>query len=99
MRIELLDLAKADLLDGFRFYEKKEPGIGDYFLTNIFSDIERLKISAGVHRRFHRGFHRALSNRFPVAIYYTVEDGVIRIRSIVDCRRRPSWIQSHLKSA
>ena len=44
MRIELLDLAKEDLLVGFDFYEQKEAGLGDYYLTNLFSDIERLKI-------------------------------------------------------
>ena len=51
MRIEILDLAKADLLEGFHFYEVKEQGLGDYFLTNIFSDIERLKISGGIHKQ------------------------------------------------
>jgi hypothetical protein len=61
MRLEILDLAKADLLEGFHFYEDKEQGLGDYFLTNIFSDIERLKISGGIHRQAHRGFYRALS--------------------------------------
>jgi len=38
MRIEILDLAKTDPLEGFHFYEQKELGLGDYFLTNIFSD-------------------------------------------------------------
>jgi hypothetical protein len=99
MKIEILNLAKQDLLDGFQFYEQKEQGLGDYFLTNLFADIERLKISEGIHRRSHRGFYRALSNRFPVAIYYTVADGAVWVRSIVDCRRRPSWIRDHLKKA
>ncbi len=56
MKIEILDLAKTDLLDGFHCYEEKELGLGDYFLTNIFSDIERLKISAGIHRKSHLDF-------------------------------------------
>jgi hypothetical protein len=99
MRIEILDLAKADLLEGFHFYEVKEQGLGDYFLTNIFSDIERLKISGGIHRQSYRGFYRALSKRFPVAIYYTAVNDTIWIRLIVDCRRHPSWIRTHLKKA
>lgn len=99
MRIEILDLAKADLLEGFNFYEDKEPGLGDYFLTHIFSDIERLKISAGIHRKACGSFHRALSNKFPVAIYYSVAENAVWIRAIIDCRRRPSWIQAHLKNA
>jgi hypothetical protein len=99
VRIEILDLAKEDLLEGFRFYEEMEKGIGDYFLTNLFSDIERLKISRGTHRKTFRGLYRALSKRFPVAIYYTVSDDTVWIRSIVDCRRHPAWIRSHLRKA
>ena len=33
MRIELLDSAEKDLLDGFKFYEYQAKGLGDYSLT------------------------------------------------------------------
>lgn len=99
MRIQILDLAKSDLIEGFRFYEDKERGLGDYFLVNVYSDIESLKVFGGIHRKAYREFHRALSKRFPCAIYYTVEEDIIRIRAVVDCRRKPSWIRQHLKEA
>lgn len=99
MRLQILDLAKNDLIEGFHFYEAKEKGVGDYFLANLYSDIESLKIFAGIHRKAYREFHRALSKRFPFAIYYTIEEDIIQIRSIVDCRRQPSWIRRHLKHA
>lgn len=99
MKLEILDLAKNDLIDGYHFYEEKEEGLGDYFLTNLFSDIESLKVFAGIHRKAYRDYHRALSKRFPFAIYYTLVGDTVRIRSIVDCRRRPSWIRKHLDNA
>jgi len=99
MKLEILDLAKEDLVDGFRFYERQEPGVGRYFLQNLYADIESLMIFGGIHPKPYRKFHRALSKRFPFAIYYTVEDGIVKIRSIVDCRRNPSWIREHLKRA
>ena len=99
MRLEILDLAVSDLVEGFHFYENKEHGLGDYFLINLYSDIESLKVFGGIHRKAYRGFHRALSKRFPFAIYYTVEGDIVRIRAVVDCRRRPSWIRRHLKDA
>ena len=40
MRIELLDSAEKDLLDGFDFYERQSIGLGDYFIDTLFSDIE-----------------------------------------------------------
>jgi hypothetical protein len=99
MRLQILDLAKRDIIDGFRYYEGKEEGLGNYFLINIYTDIESLKLFGGIHRQAYRGFHRALSKRFPFAIFYTVEDDTVKVRAVIDCRKNPSWIRGHLKTA
>lgn len=39
MNIRILDDAERDLLEGFRFYEAQEAGLGSYFLTNLFADM------------------------------------------------------------
>jgi hypothetical protein len=94
-----LDAASDDLVEGFNFYERGEQGIGDYFLTCLYSDIESLRIFGGIHRRVYKNLHRSLSKRFPFAIYYTTEDGTLVVRAVLDCRRNPSWIRSRLKNA
>ncbi len=99
MKIRLLDLARDDLIEGFRFYEEKEPGLGRYFLLNLYADIESLRITSGTHSKPHREFYRALSKRFPFAIYYSADSEIIAIRAVVDCRRSPSWIRKHLRKA
>ena len=99
MRVQILDPAKADLIDGSRFYEECEAGLGNCFLANPFTDIDNLTISGGSHSRPYQHFHRALSKRFPFAIYYTVEDDIVKVRAVLDCRRRPSWIRKHLMKA
>jgi len=43
VRIEILDEAQEDLIEGFRFYEKREIGVGSYFLDCLFSDIDSLE--------------------------------------------------------
>lgn len=50
MRIELLDEAKDDLIQGFHFYEGREGGLGAYFLDCLFSDIDSLLVYAGIHQ-------------------------------------------------
>ncbi len=55
--------------EGFHFYEGKEAGLGAYFLANLYSDIESLKLYGGVHRKAYRRYHRALSKRFPFASF------------------------------
>lgn len=68
MRIEILDEAEQDLVDGSAFYERQSKGLGDYFLDSIFSDVESLYLYAGIHA-LHFGYHRLLAKRFPFAIY------------------------------
>ncbi len=95
MRIELLDSAEKDLLDGFKFYENLSKGLGDYFLDSLFSDIESLYLYAGIHAS-HFGYHRLLSKRFPFAIYYRVLKDIIRVYAILDCRQNPAWVRDRL---
>jgi len=99
MKLELLDLAIADLIEGFQFYERQEAGLGTYFLYTLYSDIDSLRIYGGIHRKAYKNLHRALSKRFPFAIYDTLEGEIIRVRSIVDCRKNPSWTRQHLRNA
>lgn len=95
MKIEILDEAEQDLVDGFGFYESQGEGLGDYFLDQLFADIDSLKIYAGIHAR-HFGFHRLLAKRFPFAVYYRVEGGAVRVYAILDCRRHPDRIRERL---
>jgi len=99
MRVRILETARDDLIEGFHFYEQQETGLGDYFLSRIYADIEALKIFCGIHPKAYRGFQRALSNRFPFAIYYTHDTEAVLVRAVVDCRRNPSWIRRHIKNA
>ena len=97
MKIEILDEAQDDLLQGFYFYESREPGLGSYFIDSLFSDIDSLFIYAGIHQVLYAS-HRCLSKRFPFAIYYSVEKQLVRVHAVLDCRRNPSWIRKRLKA-
>jgi plasmid stabilization system protein ParE len=96
MKIQILDEAEQDLIDGFRFYEAQDQGLGDYFFDSLFSDIDSLQLYAGIHAR-HFGYHRLLSKRFPFAIYYRVSGKIVRVHAILDCRRNPARMEQRLK--
>jgi len=96
MRIEVLEDATSDLADGYRFYDRQSEGLGEYFLDSIWSDIQSLRVYAGIHAS-HHGYLRLLSKRFPFAIYYRVEHDVARVRAVLDCRRNPDWIAQRLR--
>jgi hypothetical protein len=76
MRLKILDLARNDLIEGYHFYEDREKGVGDYFLSNLYADIEALKLFAG---RSTRRFMEISSARC---------QSVSRLRSII---QYPEW--------
>lgn len=95
MKIRILPNAISDLELAADFYESQSEGLGDYFLTSLISDIESLKLFAGIHEK-HFGFHRLISKRFPFAIYYQLNDKFIDIIAILDCRQNPRTIENRV---
>jgi len=96
MRVALRAEAQHDLLEGAWFYEQQREGLGDYFTNRLFEDLERLETEAGIHETVF-GLHRMLSKRFPFAIYYRIEESVIDVVAILDCRRDPDAISARLR--
>jgi plasmid stabilization system protein ParE len=98
VEIRLLESAKQDLREGWRFYEQQAPGVGDYFLDCLQADVQSLRLYAGIHEKAE-GFHRMLAKRFPFAVYYLFESDCVDIYAILDCRRDPNWIAKRLRSS
>jgi len=96
MKIKILNSANLDLIDGYWFYEKQAKELGAYFLDTLFSDIDSLKIYAGIHSIYFEKYHRLLSKRFPFAVYYRIEDDTALVYAVLDCRRDPAWIRKKL---
>jgi len=67
--------AASDIKRGIDFYEAIELGVGLYFRGSIIADSRRLGVYFGQHR-VHHGYFRALSSRFPFAIYHRDKNGV-----------------------
>ena len=83
MKIEILSVAIQDIDAGQKFYEKQQEGLGTYFQDALFSDIDALLLYAGVHQQFF-GYYRALSKRFPYAIYYRLNAETIQVWRVLD---------------
>ena len=93
--IVIMQSAQDDLLAGFWFYEQQQSGLGSFFLSNLISDIDDLKITAGVHMS-DKGVYRSLAKKFPYAIYYLRAERAVTLIAVLDTRRAPTWITSRL---
>ncbi len=94
--VYLLSDAVQDLEEGRHFYNEKEDGVGEYFFDSLISDLESLQFYAGIHSK-KIDFYRALSKRFPFAIYYEIKKDIVMVVAILDMRRAPAWIREKLK--
>ncbi len=95
MKIQILNSAKEDLIEGYRFYKEQSSFLGNYFLDSLYSDIDSLLIYTGTQEK-HFGYFRALSVKFPFAIYYKIHRNIIRVYAVLDCRKEPAWIRNKL---
>ena len=92
----LLATAEDDLDAGERFYETQEEGLGDHFLATLKLELRSLAVHGGSHRKMY-GFHRAISKRFPHAMFYRVEKDEVRVYAVLDCRRDPAEVRRRLR--
>jgi plasmid stabilization system protein ParE len=97
MNVRLLPAALKDLEVGVRFYDDQEPGIGKYYLDELFTRLRELESTSGIHRLIF-GHHRCLASKFHTAIYYTLESDLILVRRILDLRRDPKWLRRQLSN-
>lgn len=81
-----------DMNEGRKFYAQRKPWLGEYFWDSILSDIESLYLFAGTHQR-QFGSYRLISKRFPFAIYYSIDDTIVKVIAILPMRRDPAWIK------
>jgi len=61
MRVSITRSAEQDLLKGFAFYERRQEGIGSYFLDSLYAEIDSLALFGGIHPKPDGRLHRALA--------------------------------------
>jgi len=91
-----IEEVKCDLDNGEDFYESQAFGIGSYFRDSIISDIESLRLYAGIHIK-RLGYYRMLADKFPYAIYYDIQDSIAIVVAVLDMRKKPSSVRKKLK--
>jgi hypothetical protein len=49
MIVSISSDAEADLAEGYWFYERQSPGLGDYFRSCLIADMDSLSYYGGIH--------------------------------------------------
>ncbi len=75
--------AEADLADAYAGYEERQPGLGRALLDAIDHVFTRVSQMPRQFPVVHLDVRRALSKRFPFAVFFVLQDEVAIVISVV----------------
>jgi plasmid stabilization system protein ParE len=90
--------AEADLLRGFNWYEEQRPGLGKEFMEEVSrcqQAIEQRPLSFAV---IHDTARRAMTHRFPYALFFMVGPDVISVVAAFYMASNPEALSLRLAS-
>jgi plasmid stabilization system protein ParE len=89
--------AATDAAEAAGWYEAQRPELGIEFVLELDAAIERAAQSPEAYARQHRDARRVLLRRFPYAVYFVLEGGVVEIFAVLHQHRAPGRWQSRLQ--
>jgi len=83
---------EADVEAAFGWYESEEPGLGFEFLEELRATYHRILAHPFGYQDLRSGIRRALTRRFPYAVYFAVEAQTIVIVAVLSTARDPAGV-------
>ena len=85
----ILPEAESDLEYARDWYERQSDGLGDAFLLAIEEVLERIDRTPELNAVVHQNVRRALTRRFPYAVYYQIEGDEVVVVGVFHAGRDP----------
>jgi plasmid stabilization system protein ParE len=82
--------AERDLVEAYKWYEEKVPGLGSDFLAVIERALESIQENPARFPVIYRNVRRALMRRFPYGIFYFLEGERIIVLGVMHTARNPA---------
>jgi plasmid stabilization system protein ParE len=86
--------AEADLVSARDWYERQREGLGAAFLLCVEEVLEHIGRTPEMYTAVYRDVRRALTRRFPYAVYYQMAGNEVVVLGILHTRRDPREWQS-----
>lgn len=91
----ILECALQDLTQAAAWYTQQVPVLGQSFLLHVENALDRIERSPETYQIDFGAVHRALTRRYPYAIYYRVKPQTIEVIAVCKCRLDPKPANSH----
>jgi toxin ParE1/3/4 len=90
-KVEVLEAAEADLLDGASFLNGQIPGLGDQLVNVCEAGYEILTKYPEAGFRISKGLRKWILPDFPYSLIYAFESSRVIVVAIAHHRRRPGY--------
>lgn len=94
--IESYDAADADIEAAFQWFQTEQPGLGLEFLDELRAAYSRIADGPLKYEELRSGIRRALTKRFPYAVYFLIEEQSIVVIAVLHTARDPAEWQWRL---
>jgi plasmid stabilization system protein ParE len=81
--------AEVDLVTARDWYERQREGLGAAFLLCVEEVLERIGRTPEMYTAVYDDVRRALTRRFPYAVYYRIAGDDVVVLGILHTRRDP----------
>lgn len=85
----IVPAAERDLDEAFRYYEDRMVGLGDDFLERVAVALRQIAEFPEAKRLVTKTCRRSLIERFPYAIFYASDPGVVTIFGVLHTASGP----------
>ncbi len=81
--------AEADLKRSQEWYNERRDGLGEEFVFAFDATANAIVRNPLLFRVIKKNIRRALTKRFPYAVFFIVESDTIIVLAVLHCRRNP----------
>jgi len=96
MNVSLLKEAQFELDETIDFYNNQLKGLGDDFLNEFLSTVERICNYPDAWHLLSKNTKRCQTRRFPFGIIYSIQGDMILILSVSHLHRKPNHWKNRL---
>ena len=97
-RTKIQRAAALDAREAAYRYELQQPSLGLAFVVELDAAITRAAGTPHSYEIVYLGVRRVLMRRFPYAVYFILEDGVVDVIAILHQHQSPRTWQTRIKN-
>ena len=97
-RVTFTPEADEDVAAAYRWYESREPGLGEEFLRCLEATVFTIRRHPLLYPVAIEEFRRALIRRFPYEVFYEATADALFVYAVFHCSQNPSKWRERLRS-